>query len=230
MTKLCTVLFAASLVACAADAVDNEPIATFTSRTGTTIDMFATGEHGFEVIEHGASTSPFVLVKSDVGVLSAAELYRKATGETAVPAAIAELSARVEAADATTKRSVVEQHAAEPLTTQPPAVIASSGSCPATTFQTNFCIAGAPRTWCLLNWWNGAYEYTSDTDLSFADICADIGSVVWKITNGDGGNHTITVLQGQHFSYSFHDTWGDWLHYDVVQATNDRFQFAGDMW
>jgi hypothetical protein len=212
------------------------PVAKVRSHTGTTVEIYEASATGYFAVEYGAGSLPRALGKDDVRTMSAAELYRKATASAEVPAAVAELSERVEAADREEVTPTVAGRIAgtsldalqHPITALP----ATSGSCSATWFRDQgYCPSndGSPRNWCLLNWWNGAYEYGS-TDLTYAYLCADIGSVVWEVTNGDGGDHTWTLLQGDLLWYSLHDTWGTWIHYDVTHATNNRFQFGGEMY
>jgi hypothetical protein len=246
---LVAALFAVSTAACATDApppetgapdqaspVEDVAVATFQSHTGTTVEIFGVGTTGYYAIEHGAVGVPRALGGADAHDLTPVELYRKATAVDKVPAALEELSARVIAADALAGTGVTRaKHSTVASTlssTQLPNVADNDGgSCSATWFQAQgFCPTDASFTWCLLNHWNGAYAYDSDTDLAFSDICADIGDITWKITNGDGGYHLITVLEGQHYWYSFHDGGKSWVHFDVLNATNNRFQFGGEMY
>jgi hypothetical protein len=212
------------------------PVAKITSHTGTTVEIYAASATGYFAVEYGRATLPRALDKDDVLELSAADLYRKATARVDVPAAVAELSDRVEAADgeaspppATARIAGTGLAGIDHPIDRPVAV---TGSCSATWFRDKgYCedSSGAPRTWCLLNWWDGAYEH-GDTDLTYAYLCADIGNIVWEVTNGDGGNHTWSLLEGDLMWYSLHDAGGTWIHYDVTHATNNRFQFGGDMW
>jgi hypothetical protein len=236
MTNQLLALCAVSLVGCATDATtttpaaapsEMTPVATFASRSGTTIEVYPVGEHGYMATEIGDATQEHVLTAVDVAHSTSGELYQLVTERTDVPAALATLDRSLAPVDAS---QVVERRGTRNATPVPQAA-ASGGSCSAAFFTANGgCPTGATRTWCLLDWWNGAYEYTNQTDLSFASICADKGSVLWQIQNGDGGFHQISVLQGQWFNYSLHDGGQTWLHYDVLQASGDRFQFGGDMW
>lgn len=246
---LAAVLFALSTAACATDApppevgtpdqaspVEDVAVATFPSHTGTTVEIYSVGTTGYYAIEHGPVGVARALSGTDAHDLTPVELYRKATALDRVPSAVEELSARVIAADSLAgqgatrlKHSVV---ATTPASTDLPNIAeGDTGSCSATWFvNQGYCPTGASQTWCLLNWWNGAYAYNSDTDLAYGYICADIGDITWKITNGDGGYHVLTVLEGQHYWYSFHDADKSWVHFDVLNATNNRFQFGGEMY
>jgi hypothetical protein len=232
MTNLkLTLLAAAAAAGCATTPTaphDNgDPLATITSTTGTTVELYTAGT-GFLAIEYGDMALPRVL--DDLRGLTLADVYRIASGE-APPPDLEALSAEMAShkSDVTESRAVVRDHSPPQLVT--PGVAYSGGSCTPTWLENHgYCGAGGGGTdWSLLNWWNGAYEHLNGVNHSSAVLCADIGDIVWEIHNGDGGNHTLTVLEGQMFFYglSSDDLFGTWLNYDVTHASNNRFNFCG---
>jgi hypothetical protein len=233
MTIKSTLFLFATLAAAAAgcatdDAHDFDQLAAVTSFTGTTVELFTAGD-GYMAVEYGDKDLPRAL--PDVRGLSLADAYRAATRHEppAELAARSEVMANhaAERTGATALSYVVDR--SKPLPAAP-GVVYSTGSCSAQWMQDHgWCTAGSGTDWELLNWWNGAYEHLGGVNHSSAALCADIGSVVWEIHNGDGGNHTWTLLQGQLLTYglSTDDWFGTWLDYDVTHATNNRFQFCG---
>jgi hypothetical protein len=118
------------------------------------------------------------------------------------------------------------------------------GSCDATWFTTAVLAGrlGCPTAtsfnaynWCLQDWWGGAFASSGATDLSYAASCADIGTHNFKISTSDrgGGNWTVPVGTWRNWDsnvrtcgpFSF---WCDFsARYDIVNATDSRFQFGG---
>jgi hypothetical protein len=203
---------------------DLDQLAKLTSHTGTTVELYTAGS-GFLFVEYGPKELPRAI--ANVEGLSLADVYRTAA-HAEPPADLVALSAQIEALPRNPRPDPARRIAESPPSQQP--VPYATGSCSATWMQNQgFCSPGSGTDWNLLNWWNGAYEHLSGVFHSNAWLCADIGNIVWEIHNGDGGNHTWTVLEGQLFNYglSSNDLFGTWLNYDVTHATNNRFQFCG---
>jgi hypothetical protein len=204
-------------------------VATFSSMTGSTIEIYAVGQHGYFATELADVGVLHVLDgTNDAARMNTSQLYMSLTGNTDVPKALVELDPHIlpvgtEVAARTTGTT------SSPLPQKP---VASAGNCTAKFFQANDCPndagGGDDFDWCLLNWTGGRHEYAGTVDLSFAHLCSSQGEVLWQIQNGDGGFHQISVLEGQFFNYSLHDSDETWLHYDVLQASGDIFQFGGD--
>jgi hypothetical protein len=227
MTKtLLAASLLSALASCTTGADDPSPTtqpdmtvaASFKSKTGTTIEVIPIGASGYLATELGDASLPRALPTSQVP--TPLELYQQiAASPTSPPPALVELSSRVSSTNITRTSPPV---AARPVTPD-------ANQCTATNFEAKgYCLSGAQDTWCLLDWHNGAYSYNSDTWYSLAYLCATTGPIVWKITNGDGGDHSYTVLAGQLFDYYLYDSDGTWLDYNVTQASGDEFQFGGE--
>jgi hypothetical protein len=202
-------------------------VATFPSMTGSTIEIYAVGEHGYFATELADVGMLHVLDGATAGRMNTSELYMALTGNTDVPKALVELDRQIrpvgtEAVARTTGTT------SSPLPQKP---VASAGNCTARFFQANDCPGSAGTgdnyDWCILNWTGGRYAYASTVDISEAHLCSSQGEVLWQIQNGDGGFHQLSVLEGQFFGYALHDSDETWLHYDVLQASGDIFQFGG---
>jgi hypothetical protein len=193
--------------------------ATFQSKTGTTIEILPIGDAGYLATEVGDASLARSLPNGKEAPTPLALFQTIAAAPAEPPPALVELSARVSATGITRTMPPV---AARPVTPD-------ANQCTASSFVANgYCPSNAEDTWCLLDWTGGAYEYNSDTLVSYAYVCAKSGTIVWKVTNGDGGNHETTVFAGQLFDYYLFDISGTWLHYDVTQASGDVFQFGGE--
>lgn len=214
------------------------PTATFASSTGSTIEIYAIGEHGYFATELAAAGVARVLDgANEVARETTSNLYRALTGRTDVPASLVALDRQllpvaqelVAARDRRATRGTVS-------VPETPTTIASAGNCTATYFQAHDCPQAfggngiGARDFCLLDWGGGAYEYASTVDISDGYLCSSKGQILWQISNGDGGFHQWSVLEGQFFNYYLHDPGETWLHYDVLQATGDTFQFGGDFY
>jgi hypothetical protein len=125
----------------------------------------------------------------------------------------------------------------------------SGGYCPSEWFKTQsfkdsggttrgFCpnrLFSADYTWCMLDWWGGAYAKSSDTDQTFGTVCADIGSVQMKVSTAGHGGGSWTVPEGTYrwfySGYTYCGISGNWCdfsaRYDITNATNSRFNFGG---
>lgn len=101
----------------------------------------------------------------------------------------------------------------------------------------SFCPNGGyahAYTWCLTNWWNGAWYYSRATDDTWATVYADIGNIKMNVSSGRGGGQW-TVNQG--YWRQWYSGWsscgflGNWCdfhaRYDITEATNNRFHFGG---
>jgi hypothetical protein len=219
---LAVTLLASSLIACVAPDEDTSesrrsemaPVATFTSRTGTTIELYAM-RSGYSAIELGDADLPRALSQHDVATLSPSQVFMDASGTATVPAEV----------DALTQRLGQTTTGIRPL---PPAPVAALNGCSSSSFTAGGYCPSGDVDWCLLNWWNGAYEHIGDLWYSDAYLCVKQGSVLWQISNGEGGFHQWTVSTGQLFHYYLYDGLDStWLYYDVLQASGDQFQFGG---
>lgn len=133
------------------------------------------------------------------------------------------------------QRTRTEERSTSPTPAQIPVLGPSStlsgGACSAATFTSKGgCVGGGNKEWCLLDWWNGAWEAVPSTDLSFASACADIGSFVFHAATGGGSVVDWSVLQGQWASYSFHYGPMTSLRYEIRNASGSRFQFGGSFY
>jgi hypothetical protein len=226
-TPVLTALLLASLAACATtddDAAlpthEMSPVATFASRTGTTIELYAL-RSGYSALERGPSSLPRALSATDVASLSPSQLYVQASGSTDVPAAVTALSAQIGASDRP-DAIVGPRYVREPQITE------ALNGCSSSAFQSGGYCPSGDVDWCLLNWWDGAYEYIGSTWYSSSYLCSKQGSVLWQIQNGEGGFHQWTVNQGELYHYYLYDGLDTtWLHYDVLHASGNEFQFGG---
>jgi hypothetical protein len=212
-----------------------QPVSTFTSRTGSTIEIYAVGEHGYFATEMSDSATT-ALDQDAVARMTPAELYVSLTGLATAPAALVALSAHVTPIDPAHLAAARDRRATRPTGTSvhPSPTIDGTGNCTAANFTAaGFCPGGIGHgdsaDWCLLNWGGGAWEYQNTVDLSQAFLCSTHGDILWQIQNGDGGFHQWTVLTNQWFNYFLHDSDETWLHYDVLHASGDEFQFGGYM-
>lgn len=201
----------------------DQPIATYPSRTGTTIEIFGRAT-GYAALERGDATSPMMIAAGDVDTMSPSTLYAKTTGDPHVPAEIAALTDRIGATFGDARDLVAV------ASTPAPVFAEALDGCDARTFQQKDCPNnGDSITWCVLDHWNGGYEHLSWIHYSQAWLCMKSGSATWNVTNGDGGSHHWDVLEGELFNYWLTDngTFGTWLNYDIDNASNNEFQFGG---
>ena len=215
-----------------------KPVATFASSTGSTIEIYTVGEHGFFATElANAGTARVLDGANDVARETTSNLYRALTGRTDVPAALVALDTHVWPVAKEIAASA-DRRATNGTVTVPqiPTTVANAGNCTASYFQAHDCPQAfgsgdvSARDFCLLDWTGGAYEYASTVDISDGYLCSSSGQVLWQIQNGDGGFHQWSVLEGQFFNYYLHDSGETWLHYDVLQAKGNQFQFGGDFY
>jgi hypothetical protein len=223
---LASTLLVSSLAACAMDDAPIEaqpaemtPVASFTSRTGTTIELYAL-RSGYSAAEIGDATLPRALHANDVATLSPSQLFEQAAGTTAVPDEVTELTRQI----GLTTTGTPAARLAEPVVD----AVAALDGCSSSSFVAGGYCPSGDYDWCLLNWWNGAYEHIGDTWYSNAYLCVKQGSVLWQIQNGEGGFHQWTVNAGELFHYYLYDGLDStWLYYDVLHASGDEFQFGG---
>jgi hypothetical protein len=206
-----------------------KPIATFTSMTGSTIEIYAVGAHGYFATELADVGMDHVLSGTTAEARQLpSQLYRSLTGKTDAPSSLVALDSQIVPVGV----EVVALSTGGTSLPPPSKPVAAAGNCTATFFQKNDCPndtgGGDTFDWCLLNHTGGAFANASTVDLSFSNLCSTHGQVLWQIQNGDGGSHLVTVLEGQFFSYSLHDSDETWLHYTVLEASGDTFQFGGD--
>ncbi|HEV7556813.1 MAG TPA: hypothetical protein VGO00_15210 [Kofleriaceae bacterium] len=221
MTKSHALASCLLISACGLDAATTDPVATFSTRTGSTIEVYAF-DHGYAAMERAEIATATAVDRDDIATLSPSALYAKATGDATVPPALDELTAALTAGGATFDGRSVQTLAAAPVTP------AAAGACTAAAFQASFCPFG-DYSWCLLNHTDGAFEDTNVGNLTKAYLCMKSGNATWEIENGDGGHHVWSILEGQQLSYWFHtnDLFGTYCNYTVENAKNNTFQFGG---
>jgi hypothetical protein len=224
MTKTLLLLFA---VGCAADPATTspDPVATFPTRTGTTIELYGEGSGGFSMMEAGNLAHEQPAVDQQLAkTLSPTQIYLAAANDANVPDAIAELTASLVASGR------------EFTSTVPTETVASGPSdiydgCNAQEYEVHECDTDAGDvTWCMLDHRNGAFEHIGSANVTGSSLCMKIGTSSWHITNGAGGDHQWTMFQGDYRWYVFNSgIWSnDWVHYDVNNAQGSTFQFSGD--
>ncbi|HUJ58806.1 MAG TPA: hypothetical protein VLX92_09945 [Kofleriaceae bacterium] len=216
-----------SLAACATDGAQSpsapaQPVASYVSRTGTTIEMYAEGDAAFSVAERGdpAHAQP-AIAGDDAKTLSPTQLYLESASDQVVPQAIADLTAELVAAGRTFP-------AATPPHRIAPAVF---DGCEASSFSATWCHLddGDPITWCLLGETAGLEKHLSSLSSTEAAICIKSGKADYHVTNEAGGDHEWTLSAGGFIKYSFNSAIFsyNWVHYDISGVTG-TYQFAGE--
>jgi hypothetical protein len=223
-------------------------LARLTTSTGSTVAFFEP-KAGRVLVLETAKVGAITVLTRENQELPLAALY-KAIGGTDVPAALLEAEKRElglreslpldgqrarRTRDDVRASSITDNAKGPSLlpTLEPtsPGTAIATGACSASSFVAGGgCPGGGNKNWCLLNWWNGAYESTSSTDLSEAFACADIGSFVFHAQSDDGTVVDWSVLPGWWAHFFFHDnSWPSLpsLRYDIKNAKGSRFQFGG---
>lgn len=220
-------------------------LARVVTHTGTTVAFFEAKPGQVLVLEQGEVGATAALdARNQRLPLSA--LYHAIGGSRAVPEALllaehreADVRSRLplEALSAHATRTEATASLAQSSTAKPiviPNTTIATGSCAASKFVANGgCMGGGNKNWCLLDWWNGAYEAASHTDISDAWACADIGSFLFHAQSDDGTVVDWSVLQGRWVHFAFHDNaWPSLpsLRYDIKNASGSRFQFGGSFY
>jgi hypothetical protein len=216
-------------------------LARVTTGTGTTVAFFEAAPGQVLVLESGPVAAVSALT-ADNQALPLSALYREISGARDVPGALlaaelreAEVQANLPLDTKSAQRSRAEASRATrpaiahaPPSIPPSSTLAAGGSCSASTFTSKGgCVGGGNKEWCLLDWWNGAWEAASSTDLSEAFACADLGSFLFHAATGNGSVVDWSVLQGQWAHYMFHYGPQTSLRYEIRNASGSRFQFGG---
>lgn len=171
---------------------------------------------------------------------SAVEAFRVIAPGEAIPA-------ELEAADARARALVPSEpsaapsdprHAARGSALPPPDVHVEDygGSCDSTWFKANFC-KSETYSWCLLDWWGGAYEQGNAWITSQA-ACADIGSILYTVTTSSGYGGQWSLGQGGWHQFwwtgSTSTTWYGGTNFNqsfvrgtVTNAASSRFHYGG---
>jgi len=224
MTKTLLLLFA---VGCAADpaTTSSDPVATFATRTGTTIELYGEGSGGFSMMEAGNLEHAQPAVDHQLATtLSPTQIYLAAATDATVPDAVAELTATLVASG----REFTSTVPTENIGSGPSYIY---DGCNAKEYQAAECATSVGDvTWCMLEHRNGAFEHIGSANVTGSSLCMRIGTSSWHITNGAGGDHQWTMFQGDYRWYVFNSgIWSnDWIHYDVNNAQGSTFQFSGD--
>jgi hypothetical protein len=123
----------------------------------------------------------------------------------------------------------------------------NNGFCDPAWFKTNACnvdttfsSVGLDWQWCLMNWWNGAFEQDGSGESSgYGAVCASIGQVLMTLTATYGGGQW-TVAQGTWRWARPGQGWcnsGPWcdFYYDQnirydISGSGAEFHFCGGFW
>jgi hypothetical protein len=193
---------------------------------GNVVELYEPTPGHILISELGRGDSPPVL-QHQIDNLSATDAFRALAPDAPVPAELSAAAKRAELLPRTTvqaRRAFDGSELGDRSGIRPQSLSAA-----AIWFQGKFCapLSGFSRSWCLLDWWNGAWESGSGYDFTQAAVYADIGDVQFSWT----GDFTSSFTVGQGFWRSFRATAGFLSTlselYQVTNATNNRFDFAG---
>ncbi len=225
MTKLLLLSSIVSLAACTTGSADSDPakpVASYVSRTGTTIELYAEDSVSFSVAELGDSSQTQLAIPSaDAKTLSPSQLYLESATDHDVPPAIADLTASLVAAGRVFP-------ATAPVGLIAPTVF---DGCSASSFSATWCHLGDgdPITWCLTSQNANAQKHMSSLSSTEAGVCVKSGGLDYHITNEAGGDHEWSMGTGGFIRYSFSSGFlsYDWVHYDI-SGVSGVYQFAGE--
>jgi hypothetical protein len=224
MTKLLLLTTILGFIGCVTDGTETTgtPVASYASRTGTTIEIYGEGDTAFSVGELAdRAHSQLALNAADAKTLSPTQIFQ-ATSDAAVPAAITALTEKLVQSGREFPTTNPVAHVLEP---------AAFDNCTASTFELTWCHLGDgdPVTWCLPNQTKGNDKDMKQVSSSEAAVCVKSGTITTHVTNGDGGDHEKALGAGQYYAYFFNAGFlqTTWLDYDVSGVTG-TYQFAGE--
>jgi hypothetical protein len=200
----------------------SDPVATYPTKTGTTIEIYAEGQAAYSVMERGDDAHPQLAMTSSMKTLSPTQIYMATATDATVPAGVIELTDSLVAAG--------RQFSSGPIANIAGQAEEAYSGCDASAFKHYWCSpAGTDISWCLLDHVGNQTKHLGSVSWVEAGVCMKKGGGTWNVTNGAGGNHAWSMVQGNYFHYSFDSAFlsSDWVHLDVTDAKTSTYQYAG---
>jgi hypothetical protein len=206
-------------------ATDNHLLASVAMAGGNVFEFYEPAPGHIMISELGRVGSKPLMPEYHLARLSAVDAFRALAPAAPVPAELVAAAQRAELLPKPTRTSAPPASFA----TTAPRVTPRALSSTALWFQTNLCATpgiSPNRTWCLLDWWNGAWE-GGNGKWTYAAVYADTGDIILSY-EGDY-SAIFTVGQGYYRTFEAKGTFFGTVSetYRVLNAADKRFDFAG---
>lgn len=223
-------------------AISNHLLASVTVKEGNVFEFYETSPGHILVSELGRYPNPPLAESYGISGMPLTQAYQVLAPGDAVPQSL--LAAEQRALQAAGNPPPVESGSAQGMGTdasQRPTIPVALPGTPsgigvkqfaltstALWFESTFCNnSGAAYQWCLLDWWNGAYQYCNNFHYIRGTVYADTGDVTLIVSGTYGAQ--LSVGQGYYRYY-----WADGgssgrvsERYEVANASGKRYDFGG---